>query len=96
MIRNKEFFMEIMEPVAALLEEKGRAYGNSFQNSGKIIEVLFPNGIPKDRYQDMLTIVRIIDKLFRIANHKRDPMGENPWQDVLGYAVLALANDKDK
>lgn len=32
-------------------------------------------------------VVRVVDKLFRIANHK-DAFGENPWADIAGYAVL--------
>ncbi len=32
-------------------------------------------------------MIRILDKCFRIATH-RDALGEDPWQDVAGYALL--------
>jgi hypothetical protein len=35
----------------------------------------------------LLTVVRILDKLFRIANSK-DAFNEDPWFDIAGYAIL--------
>jgi len=48
-----------------------------------------PNGIQVDQYDDLLTIARILDKLFRIANDP-DAFEENPYQDIVGYALLAM------
>lgn len=79
--------------IGRLLTTKQHAYGDSFGQSGAILKVLYPRGVPVEAYQSMLTITRVIDKLFRIANHPAgDPMGENPWQDIAGYAILALAH----
>ena len=38
----------------------------------------------------MLTIVRIVDKLFRITNQK-DAFGESPYRDIAGYGLLGTA-----
>lgn len=86
---------EIGTEVGALVTEKNQAYGNSFELSKNILHILFPNGVSTDKYQDMLTITRVIDKLFRVATRK-DAFGENPWQDIAGYAVLAMWNQQDK
>ena len=40
----------------------------------------------------MLTITRIIDKLFRIANRK-DAFGESPYRDLTGYGLLGYVKD---
>lgn len=73
-----------------LLIEKNRAYGNSVDSSAQVFRVLYPNGITPDQYSDMLIMVRIFDKMKRIAT-KKDAFGENPFRDIAGYSLLACA-----
>jgi len=89
---NTDLFQQVAAEIGELVSEKNKAYGNSFGQAQEILEVLYPNGIEKDQYTDMLAIVRVIDKLFRIAN-KKDAFGESPWRDICGYAILGIAND---
>lgn len=70
-----------------MVDIKNVKYGNSFSESHKILAVLFPDGIPVEKYPDALAIIRIIDKLFRIATD-RDALGESPYRDIAGYGVL--------
>jgi len=79
--------------IAELVKDKQAAYGDAFGRSGKVLEILYPNGIPASQLEDALTIVRVIDKLFRIANQK-DAFGENPWKDVMGYALLSVVREE--
>jgi len=44
--------------------------------------ILYPAGISPAQY-DVLAIVRILDKFFRIATNKH-ALGENPGKDVSG------------
>jgi len=83
-------FERIAREIGALVAEKNRAYGDSFARSGEIMRVLYPNGIRPDQYDDALGVIRVIDKLFRIATD-RDALGESPWRDVAGYGVLGAA-----
>jgi hypothetical protein len=80
-------YQEIGTEIGKLVDEKNKAYGDSFSKSGEILKILYPNGIAIDQYQDMLYIVRVIDKLFRIATNK-DAFGENPAKDIAGYSIL--------
>ncbi len=80
-------YEEIGRTIGALVDEKNKAYGSSFQFAGEILKVLYPDGIRPDQYPDMLYITRVIDKLFRIATSK-DAFGENPAQDIAGYSIL--------
>lgn len=73
--------------VGRLVAEKQAAYGDSFGKAGEILRVLYPAGISPDSYGDALAIVRVIDKLFRIATDK-DAFGESPWRDIAGYGLL--------
>ncbi len=79
--------------VGKVVEQKQAAYGDSFGKSGAVMLALYPQGIPPEKLPDALTVVRVIDKLFRIATD-RDALGESPWQDVAGYALLALKRQK--
>jgi hypothetical protein len=81
--------------IGRLVEEKDQAYGRSFQRSQEILKILYPNGVEPDQYCDMLGMIRVIDKLFRIANRK-EAFGENPWQDIAGYGLLGVANEVDE
>lgn len=88
-------YFEAAMDVADLVKSKQIAYGDSFGRSGKVLEILYPRGIPVEKLDDALTIVRIIDKLFRIANEKEAFM-ESPWTDVMGYSLLALVRDNER
>ena len=81
--------------IGRLVEEKDQAYGSSFQRAQEILRILYPDGVQPEQYCDMLGMIRVIDKLFRIANRK-EAFGENPWQDIAGYGLLGVANEMDK
>jgi len=79
--------------IGKLVDVKQKAYGRSFDLSGEILKKLYPHGIRPEQYDDLLAMVRVIDKLFRIANQK-EAFGENPWQDIAGYAILMNGRDR--
>jgi hypothetical protein len=80
---------EIARSIAATVAEKNAAYGDSFERSGEVMAILYPNGVPLAQMGDALAVVRVLDKLFRIASD-RDAFGESPWRDIAGYALLAV------
>ena len=86
-------YKELAEQIGNLVEEKNAAYGNSFEQAGEFLRLLYPNGIPPEAYGDMLCVVRIFDKLKRIATNK-DAFGESPYGDIIGYGLLGLHKDK--
>lgn len=85
----KRTYGEIGADIGRLVDEKDRAYGNSFGHSGDVLRILYPNGVPPEKYDDFLAVTRVFDKLFRIATD-RDALGESPWRDICGYALLAI------
>ena len=91
----KTVFEEKAEQIGKLVSQKNAAYGSSFAQAHQILTVLYPNGIMPGQYTDALAIIRVVDKLFRIAN-KKDAFGESPWQDIAGYAILGVVNDAEK
>jgi hypothetical protein len=75
------------EEIGKIVAEKNKAYGDSASRSAVIMRVLYPDGIPPEKYEVALLTVRIIDKLSRIAT---DPNwgGEDPFLDIAGYGIL--------
>lgn len=89
-------FEERGQELGELVDKKQAAYGDSFGKSGDVLRCFYPDGIKPDQYDDVLGLVRIIDKQFRIATD-RDAMGESPWKDIAGYGLLGDARvEKEK
>ena len=82
-------FGKMGELVGKIVKEKQAAYGDSFGKSGECLRQMYPDGIKPEQYDDLLTIARMLDKLFRIAT---DPgaFEENPYQDIVGYGLLGM------
>jgi hypothetical protein len=80
-------YEEVAAEIGRLVDRKQKAYGRSFDLAGQILAILYPHGIRPEQYDDLGSIIRILDKFFRIATSKH-AFGEDPWQDVAGYAIL--------
>ena len=83
------------QEIGDLVAEKQIAYGDSFGKSQQVMAILYPKGITVEQMADALTVVRIVDKLFRIAN-KKDAFNESPYRDIVGYGLLAVVRDEKK
>jgi hypothetical protein len=80
-------YEKIGNSIGKLVDEKNKAYGDSFNKCSEFLKILYPFGVKPEDYTDLLGIVRVFDKMMRIANRK-DAFGENPWNDIGGYAIL--------
>lgn len=76
-----------------LVVAKNQAYGNSVATSAVAMSLLYPDGVRSDQLGDMLILVRIWDKMKRIAT-KKDAFGESPFRDIVGYALLGAEKDE--
>lgn len=90
-MKTDKKYEDLARRTGALVDIKNKAYGDSFHKAGDFLKILYPDGIPPDKYIDALCIVRIFDKLMRIAT-KKDALGESPYGDIMGYALLGLDN----
>ena len=80
-------YEKLGKSVGNLVAEKQEAYGDSFSKSHKILKVLYPEGIKTEQYMDVLTICRVVDKLFRLAT---DPNygDESPLYPSKDFQIL--------
>ena len=90
MSTRSESLRRIALQLAELLPQKNRAYGSSFEKCGPFLRLLYPDGLPPEKYEDALLLVRIFDKQMRIATSK-DAFGESPYLDLAGYAILGVS-----
>lgn len=74
--------------IGALVDVKNAQYGDAFHKTGKILAILYPEGVTSEQYDDMLAVVRVLDKLFRVANGKQG--NEDPFKDIAGYGLLGM------
>jgi hypothetical protein len=80
--------------LAKTLEEKNRAYGNSWAKAGSMLTLLWPNGVQPKDYLAAAVFVRMFDKMSRVA--EGDPASEeDAMKDLAGYALLLWANRTD-
>jgi hypothetical protein len=89
---NENKYEELAQKIGKLVDKKNKAYGNSFGDAGQFLKILYPNGVPFEKYDDMLCVVRIFDKLKRIATQK-EAFNENPKMDLLGLIVRWVDNN---
>jgi hypothetical protein len=80
-------FEQVAAEIGALVAEKNAAYGDSFAKTGAFLQFLYPDGIRPEQYGDALCLVRIFDKMMRIANQK-NAFGESPYRDIAGYGIV--------
>ena len=93
---RNERLAELGTKIGKLVQAKNLAYGNSASSAGAIMRVLYPNGVQPHQYDDALLVVRVLDKLSRIAQRGvdgKDKGGESPWSDLAGYSILGWAAD---
>lgn len=77
---------------------KNRKYGDAVRKTVEILKVLYPEGIHPDQYSDLLLLVRVQDKMVRIASYtseRREKDDESPWADIRGYGILGEEKDLD-
>jgi hypothetical protein len=83
-------YLEIATQIGHTVTAKNVAYGNSFAKTGDFLRLLYPEGIQPDQYDDALLLVRIFDKIMRIATDN-DAFGESPYSDIVGYGILGVS-----
>lgn len=87
--KTESTIQKLAAEIGALTAEKNQAYGNSFAESAKFLAIIYPDGIKPEQYKDVLLLVRMFDKMMRIAN-KKDAFGESPYRDIAGYGLLGV------
>lgn len=73
--------------LGALVLEKQRQYGNALKRAAEMLAILWPDGLPVDQYLDACSVMRVIEKLSRVA--AGDLGDESAWLDIAGHGLVA-------
>jgi len=77
---------ELGKRIGEICHEKNTSYGDAVNVSAAVMKHLYPEGVPVEKYHQMLVTVRIIDKLLRLANDA-SYNAEDPALDIAGYGL---------
>lgn len=86
--RSESEFERVAREIGQLLNKKNKDYGNAFVDIVDFMKLMFPNGIPENKYIHALALTRIFDKMKRIVNVSNEGDIENPYSDIAGYGIL--------
>lgn len=89
---KKDYEEKALE-VARLVSAKNEAYGDSISKTADILEILYGNSIPKEKYKDLHYIIRILDKISRLTQGDEMAFDEDPWSDITGYSLNRLVSE---
>jgi len=93
-VAPQDLYERIALDLGQMLTKKDKAYGRAWVKVADFMRLLFPEGIKPEQYVDALLIVRVFDKLMRIATDK-NAFNEDAWRDLAGYGILG-ASRKEK
>jgi hypothetical protein len=79
--------------IGQLVDKKNEQYGDAINVTGQFLELLYPNGIPLSQYNNVGVLVRMWDKMKRIANGNLGD--EDAFKDLCGYALLMMLDEED-
>lgn len=82
-------YKEITDKLAQLLEQKEQYYGPTYREIGDVYAQLFKSVKSIDAH-DLLAVVRILDKIFRIVHSTDGSTKLDAWSDIAGYAILQI------
>ena len=86
---TKEEFLDIASEIGNLLADKNRQYGDAYARMAHVLPIFYPQGVPPEQLLDAVFILRIVDKLMRVASAQGDDI-EDPVKDIAGYAILRM------
>lgn len=82
----------VSEEVFTTVIKKNVSYGNSTAKAAKLMKELYSPHICSFQYPDVHFVVRILDKLSRIASGNIEKeQTYDAWVDIAGYAMLAAS-----
>ena len=96
-LEHQRDFIEAGYKMGLLVAKKNSDYGSAFEQVTQILKILYPNGIPVHQYENASLLIRMFDKVGRIANENVQFYNEDSWKDLVGYSLIKLVkNSKEK
>jgi len=68
-------------------DKKHTSYGQATDIVPEILKILYPDGIKHEQFKDAVLVILILNKLCRISRGDKTAFEENPYNDIVGYAL---------
>ena len=87
-----------LQKAIQVVNKKREKYGNDIDVAVVgMLSTLFPDGLSKEKYDDVIFLIRICEKLGRITSKKIDSKAKtDAYRDIVGYGLLGLMEDETK
>lgn len=78
------------QALGLLIDEKRRQYGGgALERAAAVMTLLYPDGIQPEHYCDAMSLMRVVEKLCRVAGGNQGD--EDAWIDIAGHGLVAGA-----
>lgn len=97
--KHKGIHENLAQQIGEKVDEKSVAYNaggkDAVAKMEDILKIHYPNGVNPEQYRDLCLIVRIEDKICRIASGNKNAFNESPYEDIVGYGLRGIMLDRD-
>ena len=95
-LKHQADFFKLAYDLGKKAAQKNSDYGSAFDQINRIFLILYPDGIKPQQYSDATILVRMLDKVCRIANGGSKFFAEDSWHDIFGYSLVRLIDEERK
>ena len=88
---QKDFFQKIED----VFNKKSEEYGDTDLKVGKMMDILYPEGITLEQYGDFLFSLKILEKISRLSSKNISEEAKTDLiQDLAGYGIRGTHNKR--
>jgi len=88
---QKDFFQKLED----VFNKKSEEYGDTDLKVGKMMDILYPEGITLEQYGDFLFSLKILEKISRLSSKNISEEAKTDlMQDLAGYGILGTYNKR--
>jgi len=83
-----------IKPIVEKLESD---YGHSLGETKEILKMMYPNGVNQEQLGDVVSIVRMLDEMFKVARIDGAVSDENRdevWKEMIAKAFATVAQEQ--
>lgn len=88
---QKDFFQNLED----VFNKKSEEYGDTDLKVGRMMDILYPEGVPLEQYGDFLFSLKILEKISRLSSKNiSEEARADLMQDLAGYGILGTYNKR--
>jgi hypothetical protein len=86
---------KLLKDILNVFNKKQEEYGDTDLKASRMIDILYPDGITPEKYDDFLFSLKILEKLSRLSSDNISYDSKMDLvQDIAGYGILGTYNKR--